>query len=276
MPLVWLRFAFYGVPVSVACPDAETAVLLETVYGAFGTPPDPGPGQAALAYAVERTAEGGFVLRRDAGEPVHAASDGLFLFHFEKDLTIALQRRRADLYFLHAAALERDGRGLLLVAESGAGKSTTTWGLLHHGFRYASDELAPIDLARREVHGFPHALCLKTDPPGPYPLPPGTLRTSRTRHVPVSLMPSPLAPEPFAPDAIVFVQYRPELDRPTLAPLGQAEAAARLYVQALNPLAHPEDGLDAALAIVRGARCLSLESAALDATCRLLASSTAG
>jgi hypothetical protein len=125
------------------------------------------------------------------------------------------------------------------------------------------------------VHGFPHALCLKADPPEPYPLPAGTLRSSRTRHVPVNLMPSLLAPEPFAPDTIVFVQYRPELERPTIAPLGHAEAAARLYVQALNPLAHPEDGLDAALEIVRGARCLSLEAAALEATCELLVASTA-
>lgn len=273
MPLLALRF--FGVPVSVVCPDAETAGFLEIVYGAFGAPSDPDPAEPALAYSVDRSPAGGFVLRRDAEEPVHATSDGLFLFHFEKDLTIELQRRRSDLYFLHAAALERNGRGLLLVAESGAGKSTTTWGLLHHGFRYASDELAPIDLARREVHGFPHALCLKADPPEPYPLPAGTLRTSRTRHVPVNLMPSPLAPEPFAPETIVFVQYRPELDNPALVPLGRAEAAARLYVQALNPLAHPEDGLDAALEIVDGARCFSLEAAALDATCRLLAGSLA-
>jgi hypothetical protein len=266
---------FYGVSVRVACPDADTAGLLESVYGAFGSASDPDPAEPALAYSVDRSPEGGFVIRRDAEEPLHAASDGLFLFHFEKDLTIELQRRRADLYFLHAAALERDGRGLLLVAESGAGKSTTTWGLLHNGFRYASDELAPIDLARREVHGFPHALCLKADPPDPYPLPAGTLRTSRTRHVPVSLMPSPLAPGPFAPDSIVFVQYRPELDSPALVPLGRAEAAARLYVQALNPLAHPEEGLDAALEIVGSARCFSLEAAALDATCRLLAGSLA-
>jgi hypothetical protein len=268
-----LRLSFFGQLVSVACMDAESAVLLEAVYGSFSAPDGPGAAEPALDYSVERDAEGGFVLRRDPGQTVHAPSDGLFLFHFEKDLTIELQRRRSDLYFLHAAALERDGRGLLLVAESGAGKSTTTWGLLHHGFRYASDELAPIDLARREVHGFPHALCLKTDPPEPYPLPAGTLRTSRTRHVPVNLMPSPLAPGPFAPETIVFVQYRPELGRPALAPLGRAEAAARLYVQALNALAHPEDGLDAALEIVRGARCFSLEAVALDATCALVVGS---
>jgi hypothetical protein len=38
----------------------------------------------------------------------------------------------------------------------------------------------------------------------------------------------------------------------------------------LNPLAHPADGLDAALQIVGGARCFGLETAALDATCALV------
>ena len=52
--------------------------------------------------------------------------------------------------------------------------------------------------------------------------------------------------------------------------MGAAEAAARLYVQALNPLAHPADGLDAALQVVRGVRCFGLEAADLDATCALV------
>ena len=151
----------------------------------------------------------------------------MLLLHFEQDLTVELQKRRSDLYFLHAAALERDGRALLLVAESGGGKSTTAWGLLHHGFRYASDELAPIDLATGRVHGFPHALCLKADPPAPYPLPAGTLRTSRSRHVPVGLLPAPLADGPLPLDAIVFLRYRPDLDGPAIRPMGTAEAAAR-------------------------------------------------
>ena len=61
-----------------------------------------------------------------------------------------------------------------------------------------------------------------------------------------------------------------------MRPMGTAEAAARLYTQALNPLAHPEDGLDAALQVVRGARCFGLEAAALDATCALLVRTLCG
>ena len=50
---------------------------------------------------------------------------------------------------------------MLLAGASGNGKSTTAWALLHRGFQYLSDELAPLDLSAMTVHAFPHALCLK-------------------------------------------------------------------------------------------------------------------
>ena len=264
------QFGLYGQRVSVACETAECARLLRTVYGAF-TLTEEGPlDAAALSYAVRQGPGGTFLTRRGAEDLPNADGPGMFLLRFEQDLTVELQKRRPDLYFLHAAALERDGRTLLLVAESGGGKSTLTWGLLHHGLRYASDELAPIDLNALFVHGFPHALCLKADPPAPYLLPGSTLRTSRSRHVPVDRLPAVLAPSPLPLDAIVFLRYRPDLEEPAIRPMGAAEAATRLYVQALNPLAHPEDGLDAAVRVVRAARCYGLEAAGLGATCELV------
>ena len=213
MPL--FRFSLFGQLVLVACETDEPAALLDAVYGAFACPDEPAAPGDALAYTIGGSSAGGFLLQREGEAPVHAANDGMLLFHLEQDLTVELQKRRSDLYFLHAAALERDGRAVLLVAESGAGKSTTAWGLLHHGFRYASDELAPVDLSTGTVHGFPHALCLKAEPPAAYPLPVGVLRTSRTLHVPVHLLPSPLAPTPLPVHAIVFLRYHPRATGPS-------------------------------------------------------------
>src|SRR4030095_7633716 len=95
------------------------------------------------------------LITRDGAYPVLARDDGDFLYMFEKDMTIEAQKLRSDLYFVHAAVVELDGHALALVAPSGYGKSTTTWGLLHHGFKDLSDELAPVHLTAMQVHPFP-------------------------------------------------------------------------------------------------------------------------
>ena len=104
----------------------------------------------------------GRLITRNGACPELARDDGEFLYMFEKDMTIETQKLRRDLYFVHAAVLELDGRALALVAPSGCGKSTTAWGLLHHGFKYLSDELAPVHLTTMRVRPFPHALCVKS------------------------------------------------------------------------------------------------------------------
>jgi len=50
------------------------------------------------------------------------------------------------------------------------------------------------------------------------------------------------------------------------------EAAARLYVNALNALAHSDGGLDAVLHVASSARCFTLTTAGLPETCELVGS----
>jgi hypothetical protein len=195
---------------------------------------------------------------------------GELLFHLEKDLVITLQRRRPELLFLHAAALARGGRAWLLAGDSGSGKSTTAWGLLHHGLGYLSDELSPVDLRSLEVLAYPHALCMKRPPPPPYALPPGVLDLGATLHVPVDALPGPVAREPCALAGIVFVRHRPGLARPVLRPLGAAEVVARLYVVTLNALAHGGHGLDAVQRLAERVRGYAFECGDLAAGCALL------
>jgi hypothetical protein len=52
--------------------------------------------------------------------------------------------------------------------------------------------------------------------------------------------------------------------------MSTGEAAARLLANVLNPLAHPADGLDPALAIARNAPGFALRVGALEATCELI------
>jgi hypothetical protein len=187
-----------------------------------------------------------------------------------------LQRLRRDLYFIHAAALEFAGKAYMLVAPSGSGKSTTTWALLHHGFQYLSDELGPIDLKTLEVYPYPHALCLKNAPPTSYPLPARVLRTSRTLHISPRNLPCGVSTSPFPLAAIFFLQYDPEACAPAVQPLNKAEAGVRLFANALNPLAHPGDGLDGAIKIATESACFKLTTADLSSTCQLVLTTIAG
>lgn len=250
--------------VHVQCEDAAAYALLATSYGALRDRPL----APHLRYTVGRDgATGGFSLWREGVDPLTDLDDAAFLFHFEKDLTVELQKLRSDLYFVHAAALAWAGRAVMFVAPSGSGKSTVAWALLHHGFGYLSDELAPIDLATLTVHPYPHALCLKAVPPAAYPLPIATLWTSSTIHIPTTALPGEVtkAPQPLA--AIFFLRYCPEAAQPTLRRIGKAEAATRLLANALNPLAHPAAGLDGAVAIAQRSACFELCTAALPPTC---------
>jgi hypothetical protein len=258
-----------GQHVRIQCRDARLEDMVRANFGAMLA--SEGEQLADLAYVLG--ADGGrsrFTLAR-AGAPVQRAGHSAdLLFLLEKDLVVALQHRRPDLLFLHAAALTHRGRAYVLVGDSGHGKSTTAWGLLQHGFGYLSDELAPIDLATLEVLAYPHALCLKRAPPE-YPLPQGVLDLKATLHVPTRTMPQAAAADARCPlEAVLFVRYLKDATTPVLRELGRAEAGARLYVASLNALAHPHRGMDAIARIARELPGFALDAAGLGATCDLV------
>lgn len=262
-----LLFRILEVPVRVECHDQELRALLLANFGQLTHPVK----RTQLQYVVCRAETPPlFSITRAGQAPLTASEGGELLFLFEKDLTLELQRRRFGLYFLHAAALEWHGRVCLLVAQAGGGKSTTAWGLLHHGLRYMSDELSPINPTTMEVYPYPHALCLKHRPQGPYSLPERTIYTHRTLHVPVSAMSvaSVLTPHPLA--SVFFLKYSPDRIAPTVCSLGKATAAAHLYANTLNALAHTNSGLDIAARIASAVPSFWVEAGELQATCSLI------
>ena len=243
MQFAMLCLSVFGRRITVSCADECVYSLLSTGYGHMAVAASD---DANLRYTAGLCPDGrGFFIDR-GGERIEADNISDFLYFFEKDLTIELQRQRSDLYFIHAAAVESDGSIAMLVAPSGTGKSTTAYGLLHDGFRYLSDELAPVDLQTMAVQPYPHALCLKSEPPAPYRLPAATLRTGATLHIPVAALPSATLREPVPLGAIFFLGRDGNSDT-TIQRIDAGEAAARLYANALNNLAHGGEGLDAAI-----------------------------
>ena len=256
-----LHLSVFDRTIGLQCEGAGVHELLLAAYGRMATPPVSPPD---IFYSVGQVNAGpGFFITRAGQERLLAQDVAEFLFLFEKDLTIELQRRRSDLFFIHAAAVECDGKAAIMAAPSGTGKSTTTWGLLHEGFRYLSDELAPVDLEKLAVYPYPHALCLKSGPPSPYTLPAATLRTSETLHIPVKFLPAEAVMKPTPLAALFFLNRDASEKGCRIRQISIGEAAARLLANALNPLAHRGDGLDAAIHIAQQARCFELHVAEL-------------
>jgi hypothetical protein len=261
-------FEMLGHAVRMDCRDGSVHELLTANFGAM-----PGGSHArcpAVHYTVSQVHRGGALsLERQGGSTIQVDNLYDLLFHLEKDLTIWLQQRRPDLFFVHAAAVELGGKAFILAAASGSGKSTTTWGLLHAGFRYLSDELSPIHLPSMQVQPYPHALCLKRRPPH-YPLPEGTVNLGRTLHVPVARMPADAVAAPLPLAGIFVIQYSPDRLAPEVRAISRSEAAALLYTNALNALAHGNYGLDAVAQIAEALPCYKVEAADLRLTCAAL------
>lgn len=265
-----LHFRVFDRHIRIRCDDAQFRHLVSANYQAFAAPEN----TADLAYDVERNPAGGFVVTCEGETRAELDNDEhleyLLVYLLEKIITIDLQLLRTDLYFVHSSALERDGGVIMIAAESGTGKSTTSWALLQHGFRYLSDELAPVDPVNLVVHPYPHALCLKATPPGPYPLPEQTVRTEKTLHVPVSCLPAPAVGTPVPLRALLFLQRDADSVGPSHTGLSAAEAGARLYGNTLNALAHSGHGLDAAIRISGAVPAYTVHAGDLQATCELI------
>ena len=99
---------------------------------------------------------GDFVLPDAAPLPL---AQGLLAAEMGMNLQMALGQRRWLL--LHASAVEREGRALLMTGMSGAGKSTLAALLSGRGWRLMGDEFALIDPETGLVHAFPRLVSLK-------------------------------------------------------------------------------------------------------------------
>jgi len=218
---------------------------------------------------VQGTSESTYSIIRNQVHEIHCEDLYSLVYWLEKDITIEMQHLCGSLFFMHGAALEKQGKVVLLTGESGAGKSTTTWGLLNNGFNYLSDELAPINLDTMHVSPYPHAVCLKSHPPL-YPLPEETLKTAHTMHVPVEFLPCRAHLEALPLTKVIIVQYSADNTVPVLTKLSSAAACMNIYANGLNQLAHEKDGLAAASKIAENCECYLLAAAKLDETCELI------
>ncbi|PZO77711.1 MAG: HprK-related kinase A [Sphingomonas hengshuiensis] len=183
-------------------------------------------------------------------------AQGLLAAEMGMNLQMALAQRRYLL--LHASAVERDGRALLMTGESGAGKSTLAALLMTQGWRLMGDEFALLDPMTGLVHAFPRLVSLKNAAIGVMeraapgerfgPLLAGTPKGD-IRHLVPDAASIAAMDAPAIPALLLFPTYGPAR---AVRPVDPAETFVRLTQASTNYVAMGERGFDALTTLVRG------------------------
>lgn len=196
---------------------------------------------------------GDFVIPDAAPLPL---SMGLLAAEMGMNLQMALGQR--GFLLLHASAVERNGRAVLMTGMSGAGKSTLAALLMARGWRLMGDEFVLIDPATGFAHAFPRLVSLKNEaipvveralPGGRFgPVLEGTPK-GRLRHLVPDARAIAAMADPAEPALILFPRFGFEAaERPVPA----SEAFVRLTQASTNYVNLAERGFDALTRLVRG------------------------
>ncbi|URW76941.1 HprK-related kinase A [Sphingomonas donggukensis] len=199
---------------------------------------------------------------------------GVLAAEMAMNLQLALGERRYLL--LHASAVERDGRALLMTGVSGAGKSTLAALLATRGWRLMGDEFALLDPATGLVHAFPRLVSLKNASVGVMQAAApaarfGPLLASTPKGDLRHMVPDATAivrmDQPARPALILFPSFGFD---PATRPLPQSEAFVRLTQASTNYTALGEAGFDALTHLVRAVPSRAIDYPDTDAALEMV------
>ncbi|WP_380787301.1 HprK-related kinase A [Sphingomonas sp. R86521] len=240
---------------------------LETLYRDYPTPGVPDftvrlfarrPWRKVLRPSVE--IGGDYMLPEAAPLPL---SQGLLAAEMAMNLQMALGGRRYLL--LHASAVERDGRAVLMTGISGAGKSTLASLLAARGWRFMGDEFALLDPVTGLVHAFPRLISLKNEgiaaavaaqPDARFgPLMPGTPKGD-IRHMVPDARAIAAMDVPAAPALLLFPRFGFEAAVRAVPP---AEAFVRMTQASTNYVALGEAGFAGLTGLIGAVPSLAID-----------------
>jgi len=191
-------------------------------------------------------------------------AQGVLAAEMGMNLQMALGQRRYLL--LHAGAVERNGRAVILTGHSGAGKSTLSALLGEQGWRFLGDEFVLLEPETGLIHPFPRAISLKNaslavfdgaaaERLGPVlrGTPKGMIRHLRPPADAIARM-----DEPARPALILFPRYGREFAGET-RPVGGAEVFVRLTQASTNYVALGERGYTALTTLVSALPALAID-----------------
>ncbi len=242
----------------VHCPTPELRDVVESVFVDLS---GGRPGVEPTRVALEIHADGQVVLTGDGlGHTPPQSADGAIA-----SLVTAVSRLSLDAdaerLHLHCAALSREGRGVLISAASGTGKTTFAAHLASDGWTYVSDEAVSLDRASSAARGFAKPLLLNAGGSDLVPfLEPhrvGLDPTRRTWIVPASAV-APAVSDTLEPACVVVLRRTgASTDASSLVPMHPADTVVSLMAQTMDA---ERFGADAVAVVARlAARCHCVE-----------------
>jgi hypothetical protein len=219
----------------------------------------------------------------------HIEKDGLTLYRINKDfqlcpilmdqIRISCYENVKDYVLFHSGAVVKDGRAILLPAQSESGKTTLTLGLMSYGYRYLTDEVASIHRETLEVVPYQRPIFvwhwsspLRKDVGKKF-------RIFRYRDRDNAdwrwqyIVPQDGAVMPrdsrWEVDWIIFPRYTPK-GKTALKSISAAQAVVYLMQNCWNQSLFPDGGLKICIELARRARCYTLEMGNLDRACELI------
>lgn len=270
--IVEQRFHVAGLDVRLRTPGADVADRVLPVFAHLPPPRDSGP---SMLVEVRRTTPGYMILGDEV--PIAATREIAGLAPAIKaELVQAVLARTEYRLAVHAAALAKDGRVLLLPGASGRGKTTLAAMLMASGFTFLGDDTVVLERDDLRVRPIPFALAVKAgawDLLAPYHR---RLLASPVDHRPDGRVVRYLRPDPVATEAmpaawIVFPHWQAGGDA-RLTPVGRVDALRRFlslcYAHTRRLSARDVSQL---VRWISRTECLELDASNLAGAVRLLA-----
>lgn len=124
---------------SVASSVPTVAATLDVLTSCY----EPVPRAEHVAYTIERASA--YVVRVNDTVLYESGSESDVVSALELDLYRAVTRAAQGRWLVHAATVQHEAGGLVLVGASGAGKSTMALALVARGARYLTDEMTLVE-----------------------------------------------------------------------------------------------------------------------------------
>ena len=277
-----------GVAIRVKSNSEQTIQRIRTVFpGYLSVPPCPHP----ITYLVERsngkgTLQNRSYLLRDGRGKLYCETVGAvdLIPCLERLVLFRVLEELEHLFQIHAGAVERGGKAVLLPAPAGSGKTLLVLGLVKSGFKFLSDDVALVDMEKASLQPFPVSPVVKG-----YAF---SLLRELDLSIGADIYRNPLdgeklyyfnltdiSPDPVGlPSSVRFIffpHHDPAVES-CLRPVSRAEAAARIIENSLNFDASADCFLDLVTRLVAGTDCFDLRFKQIGEALRIIAEVSLG